>query len=1052
MQIKQHDRLDHRATADEVLNLCNELIGHFMHGPVLMPIVVLQAEQMPEMPAEPAILASGERPEDAVAALVAKLHGIYKKARVRCRKYPDWRYAQSVAKSPLPALDGTLGEYGEALTLVRALATPAGWDNADRSPYRRYSFPRSALLSAIEEAVAESASANASTSAREDTPISRRPDQQAAFKQLIRPRRRKPDIGSLTALRSLMAVLMPVVAIVLSVELTALSTPQRAPSVLSLTFLLILVSWGVLLFRQSHTAPLSGFFPASHWFATSTFILTNDEPGDEAPPRFGWLAMLLPRWSRRMRAVREERARMIVSQLSTAYYRSPSCDDATPGQPEASPTEREHAMRLYLSLRVHALLEDLRANYRPWTLDLRRRKRKWPPMLFLPDMDTPVPPHTVETVSPDTDTPVPPDSGKQPGCVRFVQAVSDLRSRRSEADPLLILGSSRHPLHAHPGPEPGNSRHSPHNEHSSYKRWIGRLRVEQSPSFSERLPWVLLQEVRADRCSLSTDRRRLRGWSVWHLWSRWTVAFAVALLCIGGLWRSRVIGAEYCGGWLFGHDPNLVLVNGECIGTDTTNVTAFLPAGPGVALSGVKTAPGAAPADGSPVTLDQVNLNYLENLIDNQNQNAVTSGPYVTLVFAGALTAPAGSTDPLGALKQLAGVYAWQYYVNVMQDYHVKIRIDIANDGDGSDREQQMAQTVVAAADQDPSIAGVIGLSIDTPQSASAIQDFADADLSVIDTTDSDDDFQQDDWNYFGLSATNAEEALALVTRDARRGAGRHAVVFERIGTAGQPSADPYASQQARSAEADLARDGFTLVGENGNPGPITYTTQTNLAGSPGIEQAVCAAHPSVVYLAGRHADMNNLVGLLNQYHGCFPAKVTVLSGDDMAESEFPGTNTQALAPEMTLYYAAQTDPDHVGPAAGGGAGSADNGSGLNADLQQALTLNGSLVYSNAVFGNGHIALGFDAAHLLYNASTTGAGAGNQEQVVHRDAVIPDLRCPREPVSNGATGPLGFADVRHGLDFFKAVNTTSGPNPQRVTFQPPHQQTVPGKCAPNVAP
>ncbi|HEY6790015.1 MAG TPA: hypothetical protein VI365_22165, partial [Trebonia sp.] len=94
--------LDHLATADEVLNLCNELIGHFMHGPVLMPIVVLQAEQMPEMPGEPAVLDSGERSEEAVAALVAKLHSIYKKARVRCRKYPDWRYAQSVPKSPRP--------------------------------------------------------------------------------------------------------------------------------------------------------------------------------------------------------------------------------------------------------------------------------------------------------------------------------------------------------------------------------------------------------------------------------------------------------------------------------------------------------------------------------------------------------------------------------------------------------------------------------------------------------------------------------------------------------------------------------------------------------------------------------------------------------------------------------------------------------------------------------------------------------------------------------------------------------------------------------------
>ena len=957
------------ATADDVLSLCNELIGQFAHGPVLMPIVVLEGE-------------------DAVNRLVEKLHSIYKRARVRCRRYPnalEKKYAPPVPESPLPGLGPTLAEYGEALTLVRALAMPAGWDNADRSPYRPFSFPRSALLSAIEEAVAASG-----------------PDQRAAFRRLTRLRPVRPLHGSLAALRSLMTVLMPVVGIVLSVELTTLSTPQRAPLVLLLTGLAVLAGWGVLVFRQALTAPLSGFFPGSHWFATSTFILANDELGDDPPPRWGRLATLLPRSSRRVRAAREERARTIISQLAVAYYESPGPDP-----------ERERAVRLYLSIRVHALLEDLRANYRPWALDLRRRKRKWPPMLFLPDLD------------------------KEAGCVRFLQAVSDLRSRRSETDPLLILAGSRLPLRPDRGPEPANSGPS------AYKRWIGKLRVEQSPSFGDHLPWVLRQTVSPDRAdwhwpSAGRDGLPRGGWTVWRLWSRWTVALAVVLLGIAGVYRDRVIAGEYCGGWLFSHDPRLVLVNGECVGTDTTSVTAFLPDGPGVALSGAAAG------------LSQVNLARLENLIDTQNQAATTSGPYVTFVFAGALTDAGGSPDdPLNAIEQMAGVYAWQYYVNVMQDNDVKIRIDIANDGDGSAQEQRMAQTVVAAADQDPSIVGVIGLGVDTPLSGPAIKDFADAGLPVIDTTNSDDSFPRDYWNYFGLSPTNAEEAQALVTRYAHRGAGQHAVVLERVGTDGQASADTYSQQQAQSAETDLARAGFTLVGENGDPGPVTYTADTNLA-SPGIAQAVCAGHPSVVYLAGRNSDLKNLVGLLGQYRGCFPAAVTVLSGDDMAVTEFPGNHARALAPGMTLHYVAQTDPDHVPPAAGGGAGSADNGSGLDVDLQAALGLSGTLRYSDPVLANGLIALGFDAAHLLYNASTTNAGAGNQDQALPRDVVAPGLRCPQEPVSNGATGPLGFADVRHGLDFFTAVNAT-GPNPQRVTFQAPHQPTIPGKCAPNVA-
>jgi hypothetical protein len=139
----RHDRL---ATADEVHNTCNELIGYFMHSPVLMPDVVLQAEQRPGSVDQPPEL---DQAEDPAAKLVDNLHHLYKRARVRCRRFPNKpgrAYALPIPESALPGLPGTLGEYDQALTLTRALSAPVGWDNADRSPYRPYSFPRSALL------------------------------------------------------------------------------------------------------------------------------------------------------------------------------------------------------------------------------------------------------------------------------------------------------------------------------------------------------------------------------------------------------------------------------------------------------------------------------------------------------------------------------------------------------------------------------------------------------------------------------------------------------------------------------------------------------------------------------------------------------------------------------------------------------------------------------------------------------------------------------------------------------------------------------------------
>jgi hypothetical protein len=143
----------------------------------------------------------------------------------------------------------------------------------------------------------------------------------------------------------------------------------------------------------------------------------------------------------------------------------------------------------------------------------------------------------------------------------------------------------------------------------------------------------------------------------------------------------------------------------------------------------------------------------------------------------------------------------------------------------------------------------------------------------------------------------------------------------------------------------------------------------------------------------------------------------------------------------------AQTDPTHVGP------GDTDNASNLNGDLQSALKLGTTPDYTNPVFANGLMALGFDAADVLYSASTTDSGqdGGGPEQALPRSAVAPGLRCPQVPVSDGATGPLSFAKVRHGLDFFKAVNATNGSNAQDVTYLY-HQATLPGQCAPNVVP
>jgi hypothetical protein len=391
------------------------------------------------------------------------------------------------------------------------------------------------------------------------------------------------------------------------------------------------------------------------------------------------------------------------------------------------------------------------------------------------------------------------------------------------------------------------------------------------------------------------------------------------------------------------------------------------------------------------------------------------------------------------AAEELAGVYAWQSTIN-RSSYPVKIRIDIANDGDSSAHELEMADEIAAAASQDPTIVGVIGLGVDTQETAAAVQKLAVADLPVIDTTNSDVHLPTSAWSYFGLSPTNEEEAQALVRAMARyvpHPANRRAIIFERVtDTDGAP--DPYTIQQGDAAETALKDAGFQLAGGTA----ITYTPGTVLANLDTVGTPICAEQPSLVYLAGRHQDLTDLITLLNQQQQCFPAAVTVLSGDDMTAVESPDVTSPPLAHGMTLYYVAQTAPAYVGPQG------LDDYSHLALHFADAFGLRNIPSYSASPFADGLLSLGFDAADALYDASTNDAGASQNQAPLPRAFVAPTLRC-LPSIGDGATGNIGFADVQHGMDIFEAASTPDN-NHQKVTHLA-HIRTIPSTCKPNVA-
>jgi len=461
----------------------------------------------------------------------------------------------------------------------------------------------------------------------------------------------------------------------------------------------------------------------------------------------------------------------------------------------------------------------------------------------------------------------------------------------------------------------------------------------------------------------------------------------------------------------------------QCVGIDTTDTEEFIPPDGGVSLANTIPGAGSAASPGQPNTkLAQITLATIEGDITSQNRNAEQSGSYVTFVYAGPLTTDSSrdESQALGAIKELTGVYAWQYHVNSSNN-PLKVRIDIANGGLDLGAQNLMAEKIVAAADQDPTMVGVIGLPRDTFSTPAVVRMLGEKDLVVVDTTNSDDHLPGT-WNYFGLAATNSEEATAL--RPYTTGAANQfAAVIER-----QPSTpDPYSAQQAEQAAAMLTRAHFTLIGGQ----PLLFPVQGNTSY---IEQSTAAdeicAHkpgPSVVYLAGRSDDLPGLMTFIQDKAGqCFPGHVIVLSGDDLTKNEYNDSNNAFLPQNTTLYYAALTNAAITGPA-----------SSLELDLQNALELSAAPAYTDPIYTDGTLALAYDAAHALYAAAVNSPRRPGMAWALHCQVAL----------SNGAAGPIGFADVHHGLQIWKV---TLGQNGAPSLTPRPYAASRNGRCAPAV--
>ncbi|MET8829541.1 hypothetical protein ABZX40_26660 [Streptomyces sp. NPDC004610] len=930
-----------------VLDLCSELIDGYARRQGPMPVVVLHAAEEDPL----------GRHDDRVKEIVDLVHLAQKPRWLLCRSVdPPPGTGALPVRPPGDAPDTGDGGYAAATALVKEVAGGL-WENSGRSQYRPYRLPCSQLLAALDQALDDVAARGEGT-----------PDPRAVvarLSELRRPAGARRWSGGFR--QTLGPVLSPATALgSAAVACVGVLAARLGSWYLVGAMLVTLVLWAAG-GRVRHWAAPARLGPGCRWFATTTFPVS---PSTEAPVWSLWR----PRLSR---ATLEERAVEVVRQLLTAARPVDAAGETT-GQT----AEREVARQFCLQLRTLALLEDLRESHRPaW--DLRHRKRTVPPLLLIPR------------------------ATRANGALPLLRAISDVRSRRSEQDPLLVVAGIAHADLAGlsertllPLPAPG-ARGRDVGE--LYEAWVERsLRTGQSPSMNAALPWILpvalsgeLLRPHDGYASAESHRRKTFRVprSAWLLWSRWTLLAVCALATLGAAAHYQYLTGKYCGGREVVWNHDLEQIDDECVGVASSTP---LPVGDGPVLG---------------VGRDQrrIGLDWLQKKITEANRNLDPDKEHITLVFAGALTTRAQeSGEAVDVLRQLAGVYLAQHHINSTQESNsaLQVRLLIANGGQGMRHQEAMAAKIVGLARRDRSVVGVVGMGIHTPGSAPAVREFQKAGLAVIGTTNSATALAERFGNYVGMAATDREQASALVhLLGAARG--RSAVVLAPAGSGG--SGDSYGADQSRYAREELGRAGFTP-----HPG-IDYPVRGTSPKLVDAVKTVCDQRADIVYLAGRASHLKPLMQGLAQDPGCLGHTITVLSGDDMTKKRFADDSFDFPA-GARLLYAALTYEETL------------KHSDLYGFAQRAFGSARLPTHQDPLFTDGFLALSYDAATALHRAA-------DKAQVPENGGAPAVLAALRSVDFRGAaTGHITFRhsdatdpNLRgHGIGLYRITQPTEG--------------------------
>lgn len=798
-------------------------------------------------------------------------------------------------------------EVRRAAAMVRALSDPKKW-GGPKGVYRRYTFPRLRLVHAIDDAVVELG--DSWPAPAPGSPEAGQDQRQRLLDQLARQRWRPKGRRAWSPGLHLsdMAHILPA-SIVAGLAALLARADWYVAVAAGLALLVLLTIFGSVLPGR---APIFLWLRReSRWFLTTTFLraAVQEDPTE--------VSLLRP--VRSWRAI-AARAYDVAEALKAG-------DD------------------FHLQLCVLALREDLRDNHRRWSWDLRGFKRPRPPMLFLPHADI------------------------YNGGIELIRAVSDVRSRRSELDPLVVVAAVRTqdvPRLEHgvvrttPAPEPPQPRFSDQLR-ALYREWARNLRARQSPSGEPAvLPWVMKIPLPHDQLGPVQDRHQhLRASTRPPLarlvWSLHALLLVLAVL-IGSAWmRNHTLHKQYCSAKVLTANRDTrrhTAPNGstECIGvaTGVVRFADWLPE----AVPGDDGKPPAGRGK-TPWTVKQ-----LEELIAAQNADVLAdhADNHVTVVYAGPLSHdPDGSSLVKGA-QELAGVYLAQAVIN--QGSNVRLRVLVANGGLDLSQQVTMAKAIAAYAAHDPTVVGVVGLGRDLKSSRETTRILMKAGLPIVSGTNSATYLPREYANWFSLAAPDQWQVqqLGLIAAQLRTQGQQtqHALVLARDTT---ETPDMYTQEQARYGQDMLRARGFTLPAK-----PRLYKRG---GGRPELRRharQICQGGtvPSVIYFAGRVEDLDPLMNQLSREPGCSGKPIAILTGDDLSKADFlHGQNR--VAPEFTLYHAALAELEKPAVQTNFYQDAARHLPGVTGQR---------LTPTSPALGSGQTALAHDATQTLYDAAS----------------------------------------------------------------------------------